>query len=152
MTESTHKPFLIRPPLKLLSLPGATFDYVVKFATYHPNYKEKLRIIEFMYNPFLFRSLPKLILPLYASSDYIVKIIKLPRCIPKAGKHLFAVHHPHYKKELWRTSVAYDPCLHYSSDKLKTIASVYQPKASFVSFHSGQIIEFLPDNNVLLNK
>ena len=152
MTESTHKPFLVRPPPKLLSLPGATSDCVVKFATYHPHYKEKLRIIESTYNPFLLRSPPKLISPLRASSDYIVKIMKLPRCVPKAGKHLFAVHHPHYKEELRRTSAAYDPCLHYSSDKLRTIASVYQPKASFVPSHAAQTIEFSPDNNVLLNK
>ena len=42
MTESAHKTFLLRPPPKLLSLPGASFDYVVEFATHHPHYKDKL--------------------------------------------------------------------------------------------------------------
>ena len=40
-TESA-KPFLVRPPPKLLSLPGASSDCIVKFATYHPHYKDKL--------------------------------------------------------------------------------------------------------------
>ena len=30
-------------------------------------------------------------------ADYILKIMKLPYCIPKAGKHWFVVYHPHYK-------------------------------------------------------
>ena len=65
---------------------------------------------------------------------------------------MFAVHHPHYKEKLWKTSAAYDPYLHYSFNKLRIIAFVYQPKSSFVPSHTAQTIEFLPDNNVLLNK
>ncbi len=61
MTESTHKPFLLRPPSEQISLLGASFNCIVKvikplygipeagkhkFTTYHTHYKEKLGIIE----------------------------------------------------------------------------------------------------------
>ena len=42
MTESVYDPFFFRPPPKLLSLPNASSDCVVKFATYHLHFKEKI--------------------------------------------------------------------------------------------------------------
>ena len=42
MTESAYDLFFFRPLPKLLSLTNALFNCVVKFATYHPHYKEKI--------------------------------------------------------------------------------------------------------------
>ena len=42
MTESAYDPFLFRPPPKLLSLFDASSNCIVKFAIYHPKYKEKI--------------------------------------------------------------------------------------------------------------
>ena len=122
MIKSAHKPFLVRPPLKLLSLLGTTSDCVVKFATYYPHYKKKFWIIKSTFNSFLFRLPPKLISPFRASSDYIVKIMKLSRCIPKAGKHLVAVHQPHYKEKLWKTSRL--SCYHYPVPHLTALSNL----------------------------
>ena len=101
MTESTHKPFLLRPPSEQISLPGASSDAIVKvikplhdvseastnhFAAYHPHYKEKLGITSTeSAKPFLVRPPPKLLSLPGASSDCIVK---------------FATYHPHYKDKL----------------------------------------------------
>ena len=70
----------------------------------------------------------------------------------EASTTRFAIYHPHYKEELRITNAAYDPYLHYSSDKLRTIASVYQPKASFVPSHAAQTVKFSLDDQVLSNK
>lgn len=56
------------------------------FTTYHLQHKKKLEIIEFICNPFLLRSLLKLILQLADSSNYIVKL---------------AIDHPHHRKKLY---------------------------------------------------
>ncbi len=64
----------------------------------------------------------------------------------------FAIYHLHYKEELWITNIAYNPYLYYSSDKLRTITSIYQLKASFVPSYATQSVKFLLDNQVLLNK
>lgn len=89
-----------------------------------------------MYNPSFFWFSLKLIFPLSTLIDYIMKIIKLPYCIPKAGKYLFAVYHPHYKEEFWKTNTTYNSYPHYGSDKLKIIAFMYQPKAFFILFYA----------------
>lgn len=39
MTESAHNPFFIQPLPKLILLPNALSDSIIKFATYHPYYK-----------------------------------------------------------------------------------------------------------------
>lgn len=44
MTESIYDLFLFRLLAKLLLLLGDWFDYIDKFATYYPHYKEKLVI------------------------------------------------------------------------------------------------------------
>lgn len=49
LTKSTHKPFFLWAPSKLLLL-SALFDYITKFVIYHLHYKEKLGIIRFVYN------------------------------------------------------------------------------------------------------
>ena len=152
MTESAYNPFLLRQSRKRISLLVVSSDRIVKFATYHPHYKEKFGMIEPMYNPFLLRQRPKLILLLRVSYDYIVKIMKLPCCEPKAGKHLFAVYHPYYKEEYWMTNAAYDSGLRYSSDKLRTIAFLYELKAFFVPSYAAQTVEFLSDDQTLSNK
>ena len=47
MIEFTYNPFLLRPPPKLVSLPGVSSDCIVKvIAIYHPYYKEKLGITD----------------------------------------------------------------------------------------------------------
>ena len=109
-------------------------------------------MIELLYNPFLLRQSLMLISLLRISYHYIIKIIKLPCCELKTGKHLFAIYHSYYKKELWMTNAAYNPGLHYSSEQLRTIAFLYKPKAFFVPFHAAQTIEFSPDDQTLSNK
>ena len=52
------------------------------FSAYHPYYKKKLRMTEFVYNPFFFRLLPKLLSLPDASFNCVVK---------------FATYHLHYK-------------------------------------------------------
>lgn len=42
LIKSAHNIFLLWPPLKLLLLPNALSDYIVKFAAHHPYYKDKL--------------------------------------------------------------------------------------------------------------
>ena len=50
------------------------------------------------------------------------------------------------------TKAAYDLGLRYSSNKLRTIAFLYKPKASFVPSHAAQIVEFSPNDQILSNK
>lgn len=70
----------------------------------------------------------------------------------EASTTQFAIYPLYYKKEFWIINTAYDLYLRYSSDKLKTIAFIYQQKASFVPFYTIQIIKFLPNDQVLSNK
>lgn len=72
-----------------------------RFAAYHLHYKKKPEIIEYTYNPFLFRSLFKSLSLLGVLSDYIVK---------------FAIHHSNYKDivgDLNRTFVFTANCLFF---------------------------------------
>lgn len=55
------------------------------FITYHPNYKEKLGMIEFTHNLFFFQPPSTQILPSSASSDSIAKVMKPMYNIPKAS-------------------------------------------------------------------
>lgn len=57
-------------------------------------------MIESTYNRFLLQPSPKLISQICASSDYIVKILKLFCYVSIVGKHLFASYHPYYKNKL----------------------------------------------------
>ena len=90
-----------RPPPKQISRLGTSSDCMIKvikllhdvpelninrFAAYHPHYKEKSKITEFTYNPFLLQPPPKLVSLPGVSSDCIVKVI--------------AIYHPHYKEKL----------------------------------------------------
>ena len=43
-------------------------------------------------------------------------------------------------------NIAYNPCLRYISNKLKTIAFVYQLKGFFVPCQAAQIVQFLLDD------
>lgn len=117
MKESAYYPFF-RLLSKLILPLDALSDCIVKvmkplndipeistaqFVIYHPHYKEKLGMIESIYNPFLLRLSPKLILPLHTSLNYIFK---------------FATYHPYYKKKLGITDSRYDADLFYKSDNL----------------------------------
>lgn len=94
---------------------------------------------------------PEQISLLGVSRDCIVKVMKPIHDVPEASTISFAVYHPH-DKELRMINAAYDPYLRYSSDKLRTIASVYHPKAFFDPFHTTQTEQFLPDDQALSNK
>lgn len=49
-------------------------------------------------------------------------------------------------------NTAYNLFLHYSFDKLKTIASIYYLKASFNLSHTTQTVQFLRNDQALSNK
>lgn len=68
-----------------------------RFATYHPYYQEIPKIIESVYNSFVYYPLSKQILPLGISSDSIVKIIKPIYNMSKASLNHFAIYCLHYK-------------------------------------------------------
>lgn len=85
-------------------------------------------------------------------ADYILKIMKLLYCKPKAGKHLFVIYYPQYKEELWMINTAYNSYDRYSFDKLTSIAPMYHPKASHNLSHAAHIKQFLSYNQVLSNK
>lgn len=125
MTESTYNLFFLRRSCKWIFLLGVLSDHILKFATYHPHYKEKPEIIKSMYNLFFLRQSSKLILLFYVSYDYIVKIIKLLYYETKVSKYLFAVDYLYYQKKLQITNTAYNSSLCYSYDKLRTITFLY---------------------------
>ena len=152
MIEFTYNHFFFWLSRKRISLLIISFDQIFKFVTYYRHYKIKLGIIESRYYLFLFQQPPKLILLLYISYDYIIKIKKMACCESKASKHLYAVDYLYYKEKLLITNITYNPGLYYSSDKLKTIIFLNKPKASFVPLHAIQIVEFLPDDQILSNK
>lgn len=59
--KSIYDLFFIQSPPKQLSLSGVLFNYIIRFATYHPYYKEKLRMIVSIQN-----------INLFYKSDYLV--------------------------------------------------------------------------------
>ncbi len=74
--------YIVKIIKSLYNIPKASINH---FAIYHLHYKKKSQIIEFIYNPFLFWLLLKLLLLLDVLSNYIVK---------------FAIHHLYYKNVL----------------------------------------------------
>ncbi len=60
--------------------------------------------------------LPKLILLLSASSDYIVKVMKSLYDIPEVGNHWFATYYTHYKENLGIEESIYNSCFLYKSN------------------------------------
>lgn len=78
---------------KRISLFSVLSNRIIEFVTYHPHYKKKLEIIVSKYNPFFFWQSLNLILLLYISYDYIIKIMKLAYYELKVGKHLFAIYY-----------------------------------------------------------
>ena len=87
----------------MISLSGNLFDYISKFTTYHPHYKEKLEMKKFIYDRFSLRPPPKLL-----SLPNI-----LYNCVVK-----FATYHPHYKKKPRMIESRYNLFLLRSSSKL----------------------------------
>ena len=100
LTSDFNWDFYIRLPPEQISLLDILSDYIVKvikllhnvseasinrFAIYYLYYKEKSGMIESVYNPFLFWSLPKLLSLPNASFNCVVK---------------FAIYHPHYKEKI----------------------------------------------------
>ena len=123
--------FYIRPSLKKILLLDTLFDCLVKalkllhdvleastnrFAAYHPHYKEKLEIVEAVYNLFLW-SLSKLISLFGISSHCIIEVITPLHDVLDEGKHWFAIYHPHYKDKfvgnLTQAFVCATNCLYF---------------------------------------
>lgn len=73
---------------------------IVKFTAYHLHYKEKLEMIESVYNLSPLWLPLKLSLLVDASSDYIFKLMKPSYSVQKVGKHWFATYYPHYQNKL----------------------------------------------------
>lgn len=46
ISKSAHNLYLFQSLYKLLSLSNSLFDYIIKFVTYYPYYKNKFEIIE----------------------------------------------------------------------------------------------------------
>lgn len=59
--------------------------------------------------------MPKLIWPLGALFNYVVKVIKPLYNVLKAGNHWFATYHTHYKDKFETKKPTYKLCLQYSS-------------------------------------
>ena len=117
-TSNLNQEFYIWPPLELILLLGASSDCVLKvikslygapeagnywFATYHTHYKEKLKIIESTYNPYLLHSNSSFgivgmqtdnILILADNNCASIKedAIKLAKIMTKDRKHLTLIH------------------------------------------------------------
>ena len=70
---------------------------------------------------FYIRPPPELISLLDASSDWIIKVLKLLYGVPEAGNHWFATYHTHYKEKLGMTESTYDPCLFYRFGPLRIV-------------------------------
>ena len=169
--ESAHKTFLLRPFPKLLLLRNTFFACVVEFTTHHWYYKDKLvgnptwtfvYIANYLYFFSGWNNLSTASLFGHNNGAYTNEpsLVTKKRELPKTPLHLVSdTFQPPFLNFSSTLSKIRPAMLRFAaisvwqlSSTLASFSSLLTSEASFNLSCAGQIIEFLSDNQALLNK